>query len=365
MRSASRSDFPPEDDEWVVPEIRRLAGAKPTISTIAELLAPESPTSESDEADSRALERGNSKIREKVKAAPVRGPIAALAAVALAAMAILFLWQGATRYPRADNTPSKALPEIALSSPDKFEAKAGEEIDFAIAIDSTEALPARSLIAISGMPDGASFSQGRPYGMTGWSLRPDEIGELQLRLPNAQIGAFDMRIELLAADGTPLAQSETRFNIAADPIQRGVVTAVESYPSQEIAQAAEAPEPAEPLPPPPQRKPAHSANTEPSVKVATVKVVTIKPAPPTRPPHDGAFALGEAAAVSAEWVEIVRAVDVHARPQQHSDTVKVAEKGLKLRVIARDKNWVQVMDPATSAKGWIYRSFLKPAEPPA
>ena len=37
----------------------------------------------------------------------------------------------------------------------------------------------------------------------------------------------------------------------------------------------------------------------------------------------------------AEWVEIVSAVDMHARPQQSSKTVKVVEKGLKLRVTAR------------------------------
>jgi uncharacterized protein YgiM (DUF1202 family) len=75
--------------------------------------------------------------------------------------------------------------------------------------------------------------------------------------------------------------------------------------------------------------------------------------------------LGEAAEAPAEWVEIVSAVDMHARPQQSSETVKVVEKGLKLRVAARDKNWVQVTDPATSASGWIYSRFLKPTEPPA
>jgi hypothetical protein len=124
----------------------------------------------------------------------------------------------------------------------------------------------------------------------------------------------------------------------------------------------EAAKPVEALPPPPQRKPAPSAKTELSVKVTTVKVVTIKP--PARP-HDGAFALGEAAGAPAEWVEIVRPVDMHARPQQSSETVKVVENGLKLRVTARDKDWVQVSDPATSANGWIYSRFLKPTEPPA
>ena len=82
--------------------------------------------------------------------------------------------------------PLSKNPEIVLTSPHKLEAKAGGEIGFAIAIDATEALPARSLVAISAMPEGASFSEGRPYGMTGWSLRPDEIGELRLLLPKAE-----------------------------------------------------------------------------------------------------------------------------------------------------------------------------------
>jgi len=318
----------------------------------------------------------------------MKGLISALVCVVLVPTAILsvLLWQGAMR-PRGDgamppaadlnaaSTPSStglaqpvqstAVPEIALSSPDRIEAKAGEEIDFPIAIDATEKLPSRCVIAVSGMPDGASFSEGRPYGATGWSLRPDEIGELRFRLPEGRSGASDMRIELLAADGAVLAQSETRLNVAADPAdpaEAATVSAVESNPFEQIARA-EAPKPVEALSPPQQPKPAPSAKTEPSVKVATVKVVTIKPAGPTRP-HDGAFALGEAAEATAEWVEIVSPVDMHARPQQSSETVKVAEKGLKLRVAARDKNWVQVSDPATSTNGWIYSRFLKPTEPP-
>ena len=57
----------------------------------------------------------------------------------------------------------------------------------------------------------------------------------------------------------------------------------------------------------------------------TTKVVTIKP--PSRP-HDGAFALGEAAEAPYEWVEIVKPVEgvSHARPEQSSETVKVAER---------------------------------------
>jgi Bacterial SH3 domain len=365
--------------EWLAAELpSRSAISKPNIA------GPEPESGGNDEAGLPVSEPRAAPPKGPPR--PIKGLISALVGVALVLTAILsfLLWQG-TLGPRADgamvpadglsaaSTPSSTglaqpvqgstAPEIALSSPDRIEAKAGEEIDFPIAIDATEKLPSRCVIAVSAMPDGASFSEGRPYGATGWSLRPDEIGELRLRLPEARSGASDMRIELLAADGAVLAQSETRLTIAADPAEAETVSAVESSPSEQIARA-EAPKSVETVPPPPQPKPAPSAKTEPSVKVATVKVVTIKPPGPTRP-HDGAFALGEAAEARAEWVEIVRPVDMHARPQKSSETVKVAKKGLKLRVTARNKDWVQVSDPATSANGWIYSRFLKPTEPPA
>jgi hypothetical protein len=292
-----------------------------------------------------------------------------LSAALVTTALVVLLWQGAIQ-PGADGAMHRSgltqpmqgatQPEIALSSPDRVKATAGEEIDFPISIDTTDTLPSRSVIAISAMPDGASFSEGRPYGATGWSLRPDEIGELRFRPPQARSGAFDMRIELLAADGAVLAESETRLNIAVSPAEADTASALESSSFDKIVQA-EVPKQVEALPPPPLRKPTASAMKESSVKVTTVKVVTNKP--PGRQ-HDGAFALGEAAEVPSEWVEIVKPVFMHAQPEQSSETVKVAEKGLKLRVTARDKNWVQVSEPATSANGWIYSRFLKPTAPP-
>jgi SH3-like domain-containing protein len=59
------------------------------------------------------------------------------------------------------------------------------------------------------------------------------------------------------------------------------------------------------------------------------------------------------------------AVDMHAKAQQSSETVRVAEGGVKMRVTARDKSWIQVNDPATSTTGWIYNRFLQPTDPPA
>jgi Bacterial SH3 domain len=327
------------------------------LSEIAERFAPEPQCEDNEEAGLLEPPSRLAPTAETRRGLPLKALTAAVIVGALIPTTILvaLLWQG-TMQTRNDGTgafSAAAEPEIALSSPERIEAKAGEVIDFPLAIDATEKLPSRSVVAVSAMPDGASFSEGRPYGATGWSLRPDEIGELRFRLPESRSGAFDMRIELLAADGAVLAQSETRLNVTAAPAEADTVSAVESSPFDQSA-GMDAPKASEALPAP---------KRAPSAKVATVKVVTIKPAVPSRP-HDGAFALGAAGDAPAEWVEIIRPVDMHARPEQSSETVKVVEKGLKFRVGARDKNWVQVSDPATSANGWIYSRFLKPTVPP-
>lgn len=252
--------------------------------------------------------------------------------------------------------------EVALSSPERIEAKAGDVVEFPIAIDATEALPARSIVAVTALPEGASFSEGRPYGVTGWSLRPDEIGDLQLRLP-ARGGATDMRLELVAGDGTVLAQSETRLSIAPSPAETVPVAAIASNPFDQVA-AAEVTGSVASSPPTPKRKPVASAEAAPAVKVNTVKVVTI-PAPNPARPHDGGYGLGpatEETQAPAEWMVTKAPVDMHAKAGQSSETVKVADKGLRVRVVARDKNWVQVTDPKTSTTGWIYNRFLTPAE---
>jgi hypothetical protein len=355
--------------------------SRPAIAALAERFAPDPPLQEEGKTGPAARE--TQAASPAVKEATVKGLISALVGVALIPTAILFvlLWRGmmqphaagpmsppvgssAVSAPSSTaSAQSSSALEVALSSPDRIEAKAGEEIDFPVAIDATESLPSRSVIAVSGLPDGATFSEGRPYGATGWSLRPDEIGELRLRLPQGQGATSDVRLELLSADGTVLADSETRLNVAPSPPGAELVSAIESNPFEQSMQA-EAPKLIEALPPPPRPKPAPSARIESSMKVAQVKTIPIKPPAPTRP-HDGAYALGEANDDSAEWVEIVQAVDMHADPKQTSETVKVLEKGVKLRVAARDKNWVQVTDPATSANGWIYSRFLQPTEPPA
>lgn len=339
----------------------------------------------------------------------IRGLVACLFGTALVPLAILFvlLWQdmmrqhaarqapaaptGTASLPGQSGSPQSTHPasplEVALTSAERIEARAGETVAFPIAIDATEALPLRSIVAVAAVPEGASFSAGRPFGDNGWSLRPHEIGDLQLRLA-AQSGTAAMRLDLLAGDGTVLARSETQISIDALPpvvakvdvptldvlesptdiaaLQHPFAQAEQSAPVAATPPVAETP-PAAEAPPPPERKPSSPVAEAPAVKVNKVKVVTITP-PEPKGQYDGAYALGSPAneaQAPAEWMETKTAVDMHAKAEQSSETVKVAEGGVKMRVMARDKRWIQVTDPKTATTGWIYDRFLQPTDPPA
>lgn len=370
--------------------------AKPVIPASGQYVAQPRPEGNS-EAQWPAPKPAIAPVTTKKSRFPIKGLISALLGLALVPTAVL-VWQDRMRPSGGhEAAPTEELSvarapaatnalEVALSSPDRIAADAGEEVQFPIAIDATGALPARSIVAITALPEGASFSQGRPYGVTGWSLRPDEIAGLRLRLP-ARSAASDMRLELIAGDGTVLSQSETRVSTAAAPPQVATVDdplsaaaapsqqtatagAVESAPAAQIATAEESTEVTGAIadaPPAPLRRPASAAGEDSSPTVNTVKVVTIAPPHETKP-HDGAYGLGpatEEAQTPGEWMETKTAVDMHAKAEQSSETVKVAEGGLKVRVTARDKRWVQVTDPATSTTGWIYDRFLTPADAPA
>jgi hypothetical protein len=66
-----------------------------------------------------------------------------------------------------------------------------------------------------------------------------------------------------------------------------------------------------------------------------------------------------------EWVELSGYVNVRKSPAQTAETLRIAQKGEKLRVDDRKGNWVQVTDPATNETGWVYSRFIETAQTPA
>jgi hypothetical protein len=341
--------------------------------------------------------------------------------------------------------------EIALTAPGRIEANSGEELAFPIAIDSSDTLPARSLIAIRAVPEGATFSHGRPYGTAEWNLTPEEIGDLKLKLPETASGRADLRVELMTADGSILASATTRIDIAADAnpalilrsdeagrisdliahghkmIDVGYFAGARAYfrraaeagsgeaalllgatfdrefidkvgaqgikpdPQEaqawyarakqlgvediesklraikedvtgrqmpvEATEAIEAPvtPPVTDTPPAPQ----FAANTP----AAAASEADVAQAEPEQDPPAGA-AQPSLLGSSDEWVAIVSNANLRAAPSSTADTLRVAEKGAKLRVTGRQGNWVQVADPVTAEVGWVYARYLETAQAP-
>ena len=158
----------------------------------------------------------------------IRALVAALVLIALIPNLMLgaIFWLGAANipWPRSptitanDKTvpPQSAVPTPVLSSPATLKASAGGEITFPIALDGTDGVPARSIIAIRGLPQGSKLSSGRPYGETEWNLKPDEIGDLHLVLPRTASGEAKLLMQLVAPDGAIIADAATVLKMPAN-----------------------------------------------------------------------------------------------------------------------------------------------------
>lgn len=454
-------------------------GGEATPSSMAERFAPEGQRSFAAGAAQPLLEPAVIMQRDPGPMSAVnRWVIAALLLVSLipAALLLLLLWQGGIPMPKQSlaagpagevavaqpepSAPQNAAPEavpeqassmiasvvpvemarsepdIALTAPVKLAAKPGEEVAFDVTLDSDEALPARSVIAIRALPGGATFSQGRPYGDNEWSLRPDEIGDLRLRLPKSVSGSSDIHVDLIAADGTILASAVTRLDIAPDPKQALILRADESGRIDDLIahgqkmidvgyfagarayfkRAAEAgsgeaallvgatydqgfidkigaqgikADPKEAAVWFERAKQLGIADTEarlielrgaaghPSAPPpASLPSALPSPPPPAGQPTNAAentaapadqaaaSAAPEEAAAKEEWVALSSYANLRKEPSSNAETLKVAEKGTKLRVASRKGNWVQVTDPSTSETGWVYSRYVEAAPSP-
>jgi hypothetical protein len=356
------------------------------------------------------------------------------------------LWQGAIRLPIRESTILKSetapfvetqqaslaaapqvetetTPEIALTTDSTIEAKTGEDVPFNIAIRSVELLPARTIIAIRAIPPDATFSRGRPYGSSEWSLTPDEIGDLRLHLPKGVTSGTNMRIELMGADGTILASATTRLDIPQDPraamilrsdesdrvddlikhgqkmVEVGYLAGARAYFKRAVeAGSGEAAvllgatyDPAfiEKMgaqgikPDLREARSWYERAKQLGVGDADAKLAEladqwpnnrVPPQEAQEGPPDPAAQSGQPVAVvptdpassaKDEWVGISIDVNVRKGPSSTADPLRIAQKGEKLRVIGRESKWVQVTDPATSETGWVYSRFTEPAPSPA
>ena len=246
-----------------------------------------------------------------------------------------------------------AVPAPVLSAPPTLTASAGETVPFLMALDGTDGVPARSIISVSGLPQGSTFSSGRPYGEKEWTFKTDEIGDLHLAMPNTAGIQTKLVMELVAPNGGVLAATTTILNVTAGP---------------EAMTAA------------PQ---AMTAATQANIPVYAVKTQPIQGQPWDQSGHelsamDIAQALGSpkappqdilqlqtkhpaptaSADVDTKWIKPFASANLRKGPKSSEPIVGVIAKGAKLRVISRKRGWVEVSNPATSQQGWIYAGVV-------
>jgi Bacterial SH3 domain len=277
----------------------------------------------------------------------IRALVAGLVLVALIPNLMLgaIFWLGAIDIPWSrsptitanDKTiaPPSAVPTPVLSSPPTLEASAAGNITLPIALDGTDGVPARSIIAIKGLPQGSKLSSGRPYDETEWNLKPDEIGDLHLVLPSNASGEANLIIQLVGTDGAIIADTAMVLKMPVNSVAN--ITA--SNMKTELAEAQVSGERAQ------------------AVKETGVEGTLANSDPATPPPEDPVPLQSRHPAPTAKddanWITLT-SVNLRTRPTRSAPAIGVVAKDAKLRVIGRKNRWVQVTDPTTSEKGWIY-----------
>jgi len=252
---------------------------------------------------------------------------------------------------------------LALTVPSILEANAGEDVALPIALDGTDGVPFRSAIAISGLPAGATLSGGRPYGATGWNLKPDEIGDLHLVLPDAARGETRLAIQLVDSAGEIVAAAETTLRVAPKPEPASPAPANnDPNPVSAGAQAEQTPqESAMNTDGKPDGAKALSTVNEDVVPSAAndggERSAPSKNADPAKlAPSDGGPTEKDDA--GANSVQPSTSVNLREGPTSSAAVISVIAKNTKLRVLEHRRRWVKVINAETSESGWIYAPNL-------
>jgi hypothetical protein len=243
-----------------------------------------------------------------------------------------------------------------LTAPTTLEVNAGDEVAFPLELDGTDGVPVRSTVAISGLPPGASISNGRPYGATGWNLKTDEIGDLHLVAAADFAGETKVRVQLVAPDGEVLAGAETALKVAANPAATSPPPVAETAADATAAAAKSVPASPElavvPALAPDAAAPVAAKPVDATAEVAAVAPEVASPKSSAAPATVGTPDTAEAD--DGTWIKPSEYVNLRDGASSSSKIIGVVPEGTKLKVIGRKRRWVQVTNPDTAETGWVY-----------
>jgi hypothetical protein len=67
---------------------------------------------------------------------------------------------------------------------------------------------------------------------------------------------------------------------------------------------------------------------------------------------------------AVEWVKIDQVVAVRSKPSVSSLGLRSYSTGSRAQVVGRENGWVQLLDPMTQERGWVYHTYLSPIDGP-
>ena len=247
------------------------------------------------------------------------------------------------------STPSIVSPQV-LGVPDVVEARVGESTPLTLALGGTTRLPTGSFFSIRGLPSGASLSSGRPYGDEDWSLTLEEVDGLKVVLPETAEAETQLGIELLSPGGQKIASAE--MLLRALPAQSSGTTS--EIHAEEDAIRLDAGEGVRPFV-------RHRPDRLDYDFALTAQSSTVPPAAVANN-YDGATADATAKPKSQDddpnaWVFLSAFVNLREGPSSSERIIGVLDKGKKLRVVRRQRSWLEVTDSKSKQSGWIYARY--------
>jgi hypothetical protein len=66
-----------------------------------------------------------------------------------------------------------------------------------------------------------------------------------------------------------------------------------------------------------------------------------------------------------EWAKVIFAARVHSEASVSSPTVAYYRPGTELQVVKRENGWLQLLDPVTQERGWVFEKYLSSIDGPS
>ena len=66
-----------------------------------------------------------------------------------------------------------------------------------------------------------------------------------------------------------------------------------------------------------------------------------------------------------EWTKVMLAARVHSEASVSSPTIRFYRPGTELQVVSRENGWLQLLDPVTQGRGWVFEKYLVPIDDPS